>query len=1105
MKRFLRMKPELFHYKFQCFRNMHFNKFLDITKGIPLPFDAVIHDLGSMSISGSVVPDIPSLDNIFNFQRRYLIYNNNPLIPSSFSYYEFPKDKFRVLPAGLLSKINKFRVAYGKRIKVTPNLSTLDSGRKDQISLVNERPLGSVRLTGILQGKRYIDHILNGMLDKISQLPPHINHLIMVPLPKVTYKRKDFLSIIKRGYFPSTVVYPRDPFYLFISNLICYSNITEHETPFDKLPTVKSEVDFDENGNPTSIKLDSKISFIFYNEKYYCIYSLADLMDKFNQGLIFVDKFLFQLKKMIQMDTDIIVEEPDIDNDVEEIELKEQNFDQDELEDNLDIDKINNIEVIEKDIPITSLVIESKKELLPNKDKREVEESKEVKGYVSDKLDVSAFDMVLIDRLPGTTKHEKIVTVKEKVIDINSTSDLPKEIIKNKKIQKLIAKPLVSGLITHESHLLKTEHYLDKEVHKLIENISPNLTEKQLNRIRENAHKWKEIEFGDKTLHDLMNDTNGLAPIETKDLSFLENEVHDKSYLKATTLSVDQNYVDKHYHRHIVSTVLHLHKTGTFVTDIKTKQVKNKLEDYTEYVFKFEDIKFKQHSVKVILPNIGEDGTLLSRGSVKKIYKQRVNKPICKISPTEVALFSDYNKYLVELVGPARNNLVGIMSRLLTKKNPDKIITYSQGRFLDPDNRYPLELTQLASYYSWIRINDILINFDLKQVSYDDSKEAYRIGTGTNKEVFINMNNEIIIYENDTLSERTFFIKLVCDTLKIPEPPITQWTELNIINKSFPIGIILAYKFGLEKMLKMINLDYDIYNKEDIRKIPKNSRDIRVVLNDVVIVCSSSPYRKAFIMNGLNKFDLSKYSLQDLSDNEVYYEVFSAAGYSPNYLLEINNFFDFFVDPVAYEILLHMNEPTTPEAILLRSTMMLEHMDHKPPSSASNFRTRAHGKIPAMLYNEITKQMAAHRRPMNQGGKFSINPQAVFQRIMQDALTENADVNNPIGAIKDQTTFSYTGFGGRSQESFVLRDRIFTKDNIGIVSDGTVDSSNVSIRAQYSLNASIKNSVGIEEPVPIEQVEPADMLSISSLLYPGITTSDNILSHLLVTVGMESL
>lgn len=1057
MQKFKRMRFPIFKYMFHCFKVSHMKRIIDIQEGIPLPLDAIIHDIRNFSSDNNILPDLKFVDKLFNYHGRYLLYHNNPIIDEQFNFYKLPEDKFRVLTAGMNTRFQHFKTDNNSRIRIVPDIEKIDGIKKELIYLINDNPLKNVKLNGLLTQYRLFNHLLSGILDKIYQTPETTHHYIPIQVSNFVFKRNDFQTILKRGFNNSSILHPNDPFYFLLAQLLTYS-ITEYPSPFKEVPVKTIKVRDEEK----EVKIDEKISFIFHNTKNACIYTLSDIVTFFKQGNSFIDKIFSHLAMLSEnkYDEDITLIEPSKMDELNKTDKSkhddnEINFDDEKIDD----DEFEKIIEETKDIPL------------------EPDKSLEKDTVIELDTKVPSFEI-------SAEPKEDIADVKKNIIksSVKTTSVPNKASITDSK-QKNIK-------ITHTSHLLKTEEIIDKPVKELIESISTKLSDKQKQHLIESSNAWKNLSFNGKSIPELMNSVNGLEPIKEKDLSCIENDVVDKSYLKVRIGSIDSDYSNKLYQKDIIHSVLHLNTVGVFLTDIKAKEIKTPLEDYTEYVFKFDDINFKSHTVKCTLPNIRPDGTIISRGSVKKIYKQRVNNPICKISPTTVALFSDYNKYLIELVSPSRHSLLGIVNNLLLKKNVNKVVTFGQGKYVQNEDKYPLELTQIASGYDWIKCHDIYFNFNLPLVSYDEVTQLWEVGYTDTAKIHLDIDNNLYFIENGVKVQTTSYLEVLSNVLDVPIPSVNQWTEMNLISKSFPIGIILAYKFGLEKLLSMIEMDYDVYNNADVRDIPKDPRLLRLKLADVTLVFNMYPVEKSFILNGLNKFNLTKYSFSDLSDKETFYDIFSNEGYSPNYLLEINNFFDFFVDPAAYEILLQMNEPTKPEGILIRATEMLKTMDHKPPSSASNFRSRSQGKIPAILYNELTKQLAAHRRPMNKENKFSINPKAVYQRVLQDALTENADINNPIGAIKDMASFSYVGFGGRSTDSFVIKDRLFPKDAIGIVSEATVDSSIVAIRAQYSMNPNIINLRGMEEPVSIDQVQPADALSITSLLFPASTNDD---------------
>ena len=252
--------------------------------------------------------------------------------------------------------------------------------------------------------------------------------------------------------------------------------------------------------------------------------------------------------------------------------------------------------------------------------------------------------------------------------------------------------------------------------------------------------------------------------------------------------------------------------------------------------------------------------------------------------------------------------------------------------------------------------------------------------------------------------------------------------------------------------------------------------------------------RNSLIMAGLTFFDTSLYRYEDLNFPDAYYMMLKdkGNGFKINYLKGIDDTFKLFVDPITFRILKQMNEPTTMEGLLIRATDMLTTLQHKEASSLVNFRLRSYERLNAILYNEMGRQFAAYGRRQGAGNTFSINPNAVIQRILLDQAMINVEDINPVHDIKTFTTATYTGVGGRTSESFTTNDRRYPKDGIGTISEATPDSGAVGISATLSMDPVVANVDGfIETPESRGyQYNPTNVLSISNVLMPCTTQDD---------------
>jgi hypothetical protein len=187
-----------------------------------------------------------------------------------------------------------------------------------------------------------------------------------------------------------------------------------------------------------------------------------------------------------------------------------------------------------------------------------------------------------------------------------------------------------------------------------------------------------------------------------------------------------------------------------------------------------------------------------------------------------------------------------------------------------------------------------------------------------------------------------------------------------------------------------------------------------------------------------------------------------------------------------------MHEPTTFRDLLIRCGVLLSTYDHKEPSSAANYRIRGYEQFSAILYNEISRSVAVYQKnaKFNKKATFSVNPNAVYLRIIQNQSTMPAEAANPLEDIKIASGITYAGIGGRDGESFVLMDRKFAKDDVGVLSEGTADSGKVGMNAMTTFDPKVSNTAGILEAKGAADVKPANCLTIHSLVSPFSTCDD---------------
>ncbi len=104
-------------------------------------------------------------------------------------------------------------------------------------------------------------------------------------------------------------------------------------------------------------------------------------------------------------------------------------------------------------------------------------------------------------------------------------------------------------------------------------------------------------------------------------------------------------------------------------------------------------------------------------------------------------------------------------------------------------------------------------------------------------------------------------------------------------------------------------------------------------------------------------------------------------------------------------------------------------------------------------------------------------------------MTLREDIN-PIASIKEKSKATYAGFGGRSSESFVERDRRFPKDAIGVLSESTVDGGAVGFSTSLASNANVVNTRGMFAEVKDRKLDQTAIISDVAQLMPHVTNDD---------------
>ena len=1077
-----RYNPITFKRKYSVFRFSHLaNKIVSLDTRTELPTGSVLHLLDDATRTEH--SDLPEVDHPFLTResfRKYIYHVRTPVLKPIML-----DDKFIYREAGLPTILLNFRTEQANNFKYCNTLEDIPQ-KNEALIVVNHNPIFRAKFHGQLQYFRKVQLVLTSIFNvvhQLNQLPQKKQQYILIPWDEQIFKISEFIPS-RTKLDINSIKHPDSWHYIVMMHLVNFMWEDATTSLLSKLP--------EEDLSYITLVLQLKDKYLFYN--------LQDLKNMSDHNRAY-PRLVNQLN-MLSLTGRVAASTTD--------DVKEQ------------ISEYIETRVVDPKQEDTTATHILKK---TDTSDASVEEEEKVAST--------------IDRLakltPVTTPTKIVQGVKDRLERITSTPE-PKSIspAKTKTDPQQIKEVSVRTSDLEAQPKQDVKDYaqswlqdVDDAAIEVIQN-TDFLTPAQKRRATVLAQKYKNLELNGRKLSSILTqDTDVSMDEDDIDPSILGlGDIPDPSSLKSSLRAYDRAYMEKTFTRHLVGAVTSFQRQGVFLVDIKANKVVSELNNYTEYNLKYEDLEGKQSTIKFRIPTVDRNGRIKVDGISKVLKKQRVTLPIVKINETEVSLSSNYNKTRVIRNTTSSHNYFTFIDNILQVAKGKVHITYGTCTLHDFPIAY--EYAVLAERYREIYFRDSIdevfsLYFDYpsrlehfkqyKGLEQDLTKleENYGVycGSSSKQWYFIDNFNHLsaIRHQGGEVLENPYTSLLDIIRLAPGEDykpkQLAEYVTIKILDANLPIIFMLAYRFGLRAILDYMGVKYTITENrskviigeaaaEDITdvevKYKPKSGDIGIKFLDKTLWFNRYPLKNSLIVAGLSVYDLSAYEMSEFESKDIYYQLLLDKSMSINYLKGIDSFYDLFVDNMTYDILKSMGEPTTVRDLLIRATEMLTTLDHRVPSARVNHRIRGYEQFVATFYNEMSRQFAAYKSRRGKNNKFSVNPEAIYLRMVQNAALVPSESPNPLQDIKEQSYLTYAGIGGRTGESFVVEDRRYSADDVGVISEATVDNGKVGMNAQLSFDPAITNTEGIlgESQNP----QPANVFSIYPLVFPFATHDD---------------
>lgn len=474
--------------------------------------------------------------------------------------------------------------------------------------------------------------------------------------------------------------------------------------------------------------------------------------------------------------------------------------------------------------------------------------------------------------------------------------------------------------------------------------------------------------------------------------------------------------------------------------------------------------------------------------------------PIRVLGPDRVALTSYYGKVNITR-SERRVNDYGkwltnaIMARGLDPK--DQTVTgLIPGNAWGPDLKAPRAYSMIAQCF---RAFNLMIDGEVFHCEWDASKAQRLRMVGA----------PIVVAQNPETGTRLLMEqtgKLLIDRkgsgfvpapsieeilgLNISKAPV-QFAEVKVFAKMVSLGVVLGYLLGFENLLKLMKSTY----REVLpgKRVSLVGDEWAIAFDDKTYVFSRSDHLTTMVMGGWREHHetTSRFPSEEFNRRDVYFNLFEEAKLGVRTMREIDLLEQMFIDPITRDLLRDMNEPVVFTKLLLRAGELLTTDDHPSEQDTKLMRIKGYERFSGAVYAELVKSVRIHNsRPGKHRYGVEMNPYSVWIAIQQDPAKDQVSEINPIQNLKEQEAVTYSGTGGRGSRSMVKSTRVYHKNDMGVISESTVDSGDVAINVFTSANPIFNSLRGTSDSYDFEKNGAASLLSTSALVSPGSTKDD---------------
>lgn len=635
------------------------------------------------------------------------------------------------------------------------------------------------------------------------------------------------------------------------------------------------------------------------------------------------------------------------------------------------------------------------------------------------------------------------------------------------------------------------------------------MTAAEYRRLDKLSEKYKTLPhpFGGKgTLLDAMHVTEEETALTTDHIAAPNATVVDESMLYSNIEKGQQTYIKHTLNKHVLKMITHVQSSDVILDNIEAERSETIQGSNINLTVRLIPIEGAPSTIRFPIPEIQEDGTYTANGVKYVMRNQRGDWPIRKVASNRVALTSYFGKFFVYRSRKSTNDygewICNEVLALGFDAAGSHVSDVKTADVFSMNIKAPRSVSSLSKKIREFTVKatekeSFVFNLDLTKINetYDMTIVQPWIDKGFVPIAKSNLSN-IVYYEGDSFylikGEKIEPLGELEDILAIDvsDSP-AEFVELKIAGKFVPIGMILAYDYGLAELIKRLKIK--------VRRVPVGTRtqqqpdEVALVFSDETLLFSKSDRLATLLLGGFLEYRrvIRGFSIYDFDQKGVYQNVLDSTGGGTRVLREIKHARDMFVDPITKEVLLKLKQPTDFMGILVFATELLMDDMHRPELDMSEMRIKGYERVAGAVYQELVKSMRDHHaRPGKSRYAIEMKPYAIWQALAQDPSIVVVKDINPIENLKQREEVTFTGAGGRSKDTMTAATREYGKNDEGLISEATKDSGEVGINTYLAPNPNVINTLGMPVPPDQKTMGMSSIFSSSVLASPGATRDD---------------